>query len=154
MRMDRFYLTVVREATVSPIRKIRRERPGYARRSALIRGRFQIALAIMPRFEIYGRAKPSRTYRRLFMVLRGITYCNRSLARSLSPSPSLTFLALLFIGRTRERALLTHSSKTTTRGTGLHGNAAADKHQIQSRALAELQLSRLFNYFHKKLQLS
>lgn len=107
MKMNRFYLTVVRE-----VESYQEDltKPGYARRSALIRGRFRIALVIMPRFEIYGQTKPSRTYRPLFIVTE-----NYLLQSPFSPSLSLSLPS----SAARVSALLTHSSKTTTRDMGL-----------------------------------
>lgn len=82
MRTVRSYLTVDGKATAL-----------QSRRSSIrlvIRGRFQIASAIMPRFEIYGRAEPSGTYRHLFIVTGNHLLQPASLS-------SFLFLPVLFL---------------------------------------------------------
>lgn len=137
MRAVRFYFTVDDKATAGIIGGLK-----HVERCGSICGRFQIVSAIMPRFKIYGRAKPFETYRHLFIVTEN---------HLLQPVRSLSSLSFFLC-----RVLSSWPSSSPARGSAFnarcrrrppavlkwYGNAAADKHQMQFRASTETQLRR------------
>lgn len=128
MKIDRSYFIVDHEATMSLIRKIP-ARPGHAGEIRLYPRQIPDCsgdYAIMPRFEIYGRAKPSGTYRRLFIVT------GNHLLQPLARAPLSLFLILafllLFIGRTRE---CTFNALVEDDHPRYRAWECMDKHEIQ-----------------------